>query len=334
MYCDEPILNVWYLEPIDNDDYNWWYFDNIFQFDLYAAGESRLVFQTENHYITLGADGVKTWKDKEEFVTSNLDLYNYDNWYDDFPEMKATEPAVLSEEMLYFQGERILDVSEKEDGWQIQFDHLTMMLHPRTEKDQPWSSYYNFLPSGNLDHKLKRCRCGGKARLLGDQVDDWYICCDTCFRSTDADYRLAVVVKSWNNDDCPYENDHTPFECFFMRKDKTIRDIFIPRNTRHLGPDHISCDGPILQFDDTGFELTSLFVPEARCIFNIIYQVSGFNPEVWPKRIELDEGEDGFRFVSLERGDDHEVMTLTTGKRDVVITAECFGLDIVIVRKE
>lgn len=342
MYCEEPILNVWYLESRQTDDYNWDFTDYHFDVAYYAAGETRLVFQTENHYITIGADGVRTWNDKEEFVTPGLGLYNYDDWYDDDEDSDDDDDTkeeykdlkILSEEVLYFQGERIINVTNKEDGWLIEFDHFSMMLYPRTEKEQPWSSYYNFLPYKKLDHKLKRCQCGGEARLMVDQVDDYYICCASCFRSTYADYRLAVVVERWNNGDCPVEEDHTPFECFFRRKDKTIKDIFIPRNARYLNPDHISCDEPILQFDDTAFELTSLFIPGDRSIFNIVYQLSNFNPEIWPNRIELNEGEDGFRFVSLGKEKRNEVLTLTTGKRNIVITALPNILDISLQPRE
>lgn len=158
----------------------------------------------------------------------------------------------------------------------------------------------------------------------------YYICCASCFRSTYADYRLAVVVERWKNGDCPVEEDHTPFECFFRRKDEPIKDIFIPRNARYLSPDHIACDEPILQFDDTAFELTSLFIPGDRSIFNIVYQLSNFNPEIWPNRIELNENEDGFRFVSLREEGHNEVLTLTTRKRDIVITALPKMLDISI----
>lgn len=339
MYCEEPILNVWYLESRQSSDYNWDFPDYHFGFAYYVSGKNRLVFQTEKHFITLGADGVKTWQNKEEFVTSNHDLYNYDDWHaneddgeddDDETEEQYKHLNVLTEECLYFQGEHIRNVSEKENGWLIEFDHFSLMLYPRTEKKQPWSSYYKFLPYKNLEHKLKQCQCGGQPRLMVDQVDDYYICCASCFRSTYADYRLAVVVERWNNDDCPVEEDHTPFECFFMRKEKTIKDIFIPRSAKYLSPDHITCttDDPILQFDDMAFQLTQLYIPGNKSIFNIVYQLSSFNPEIWSSKIDLNEGEDGFRFVSIDRETDNEVLTLTIGQRNIVFTARPTSVEI------
>ena len=62
MYCEEPILNVWYLKGVQEDyDGNWEYPDYHFGFAFYVAGKSKLVFQTENHYITLGVDGISDW---------------------------------------------------------------------------------------------------------------------------------------------------------------------------------------------------------------------------------------------------------------------------------
>ncbi len=341
MYCEEPILNVFYLESRQRDYSSWSFPDYFFEFAYYAAGKNRLVFQTENHYITIGADGVKTWQNKEEFVTDDLTLYNYDDYYDDdsdddedddeeYIEEKYRHLGILSEEVLYFQGEHILEVTEDKEGWLITFDHFTLKLCPRTEKEPPWSSYYNFIPYKNLDHKLKRCVCGGKPCLMVDQVDDYYICCDTCFRSTYADYRLAAIVNSWNDDVCPVKDDHAPFECFFSRKDKTIRDIYLPQHANRLSPEHIICDEPILQFADCAFELTQLHIPGNRNIFNIVYQISSFNLKHWPDKIELEEGEDGFHFVSLCKDGTNEVMTLTTGKRNIIITALSDSLDICI----
>ena len=337
MYCEEEIINVWYLDVLEGYQGSWDFHDYIFGMDYYVAGKAGLVFQTEHYYITIRTDGVKTYRNKEEVITPEVQMYNYDDWYDDIEdddddeEEEEKEDRILTEEGLYFIGEHIRNVTEKEDGWLIEFDHLTLTVHPRTEEDQPWSSYYNFLPNLSLGHKLKRCECGGEAQLMVDQVDDYYIRCASCFRSTYADYRLGIVVKHWNDGDHPVEDEHTPMECFLMRKDKVIRDIFIRKRSTYLSPDHILTDDPILQFDDTAFDLTSLFIPGNRSIFNIIYELSGFNPEIWPDRIELKEGEDGFHFVSIDKTTDKEVLTLTTGKRNVVITALPMQLDIQIL---
>ena len=65
-------------------------------------------------------------------------------------------------------------------------------------------------------------------------------------------------------------------------------------------------------------------------IFNIVYQLSSFNPEIWPNRIELNEGEDGFHFASIDRETDNEVLTLTTGHRNIVFTARPASVEISI----
>ncbi len=339
MYCEEPIINVWYLEGKEgweNDGKGDWDFpDYHFGMVYYFAGKNGLVLQTEHYYITVSGGGVKTYRSRDEFVTPDVYMYNYDDWYDDDDdkdsdgdEESEKESRVLTEEGFYLIGERIRNVTKTENGWVIEFDHLSLTVLPAKEEEQPWSSYYNYLPYLSTGHKLKRCECGGKAQLLYDHVDEYYIRCASCRRYTYPDYRLSIAVKHWNAGDCPVKGDMTPMECFLARKGKTIRNIFFRLGSQFLEPNHIVCDEPILQFDDTSFELTFLYVPVNRSMFNIVYQVSSFNPEYWPDRIELEEGEDGFRFVSFMKDSRNEIIVLTTGKRKVIITAMLSYLDI------
>jgi len=148
MYCEEEIINVWYLEGQkgwENDGKGDWDFpDYLFNMDFYCAGKNGLVFQTEHYYITIGTDGVKTYRSKDEFITPDVDMYNYDDWYDDveddddddeYEEEYEKEDRVLSEEALYFIGEHVRNVIEKTDGWLIEFDHFSLGVHPRTEPE-------------------------------------------------------------------------------------------------------------------------------------------------------------------------------------------------------
>ena len=57
---------------------------------------------------------------------------------------------------------------------------------------------------------------------------------------------------------------------------------------------------------------------------------SSINEGLRPVKIEPEEGEEGFRFVSLNRETENETMTFTTGKRDMIITAMPDHIDISI----
>ncbi len=337
MYCEEPIINVWYLEGRGDGETGWDFPDYLFGMNYYVAGKSGLVFQTEHYYITVNSNGVKRYGSKDEFVTPDIDMYNYDDWYEEISEDNdddeyegnyEKEDTILTEEALYFIGEHIRNVTEKPDGWLVEFDHFSLGVHPRTEAKQPWSSYYDFLPFLNLDHKLKRCECGGKARLMVDRHEDYYICCDSCFRSTYADYRLGIVVKHWNSGQLPVNEDHTPFESFLMKIDQPIRLLLLDHRLKKPEPNHYICNEPLLQFDGESCKLTCLFIPDHRCIFNMEGYITSYNPQFWPVRIAPEAGEEYFHFVSLVRDGDHDVMTLTTGKRGIIFTAMQYSIDI------
>lgn len=338
MYCDEAIRKVFFLLRTYDYDGHWSFFDCYFDLALYAAGDDRLVLQTDHSYITLGADGVRTWRDPAEFVTPGLELEDFcASWLDDDDDDEdETDEAyrhlgLLNEEDLYFRGEHLRSVTETEYGWLVEFDHLSLKLCPRTEAETPWSGYYRYLPCLNLDHALKRCACGGHARLMADHVGDYYISCSSCFRSTYGDYRLAVVAAMWNSGDLPVEDDRTPLERLLRRKGETVLEIYLPKDAESSGPDHFvtAYSGPILRFPGTSFELSSIYVPENRSLINIDHeQITSFSLEYYSRKIAPEEGEDGFRFISLDRAGDQDVMTLASGKREIVITAERETLDI------
>lgn len=343
MYCEEPIINVCYLENKKTWKNDWEFTDCFFGMDYYVSGNAGFVFQTEHYYITVGVSGLKTYRSKDEFITPDVNMYNYDDWYDnndeddekdEYEEDYEKEDRVLTEDALYFVGEHIRNVTEKPDGWLVEFDHFSLGVHPRTEEEMPWTLQYTFLPYRNLDHKLKRCECGGKARLMVDSHEDYYICCDTCFRSTWGDYRLGIVVKHWNADQRPAENDHTPYESFFMDKDQPIRCLWLNDREKQLGPDHYTCDTLLLQIGNKYYDLDHLYAPERRCMLHMAGTFSSINEVLRPIRIEPESGEESFRFVSLNKGTENETMTLTTGKRNVIITAMPDHLDIRIISSD
>jgi len=167
-----------------------------------------------------------------------------------------------------------------------------------------------------------------------DTHEDYYICCDSCFRSTYGDHRLGIVVKHWNEGKCPVCNDHTPYESFFKEKELLIKRILLTEWAKQPAPDHYTSYELLLQIGYSYYELEHLYVPVHRCVLNMTGTFSTINQVTRPIQIEPENGEDGFRFLSLNKESDHETMIFTTGKRDIILTAMPDYIDIRIKSPE
>lgn len=321
MFCNEPIQKVWYLEERQENRNHWEYLMFFFRLGYYVTDGHWLVFQTENHFISMGADGVHLYDSKEQLEKPELELTD-DDWYG--------IPGYLSEDTLAFVGERILNVTKTEDGWDVEFDHLKLALIPCTEDDFHWSSYYNYIPYLGISHNLKKCKCGGDAELMYDHVEDYYIRCSKCRKTTYADYRLSKVVKDWNAGKCPCKHDLTPFENFCLHWDKPIRKVVVRKDAVGFGTDHFFCEDMILLYDDLYFRPQSLYIPMDQCVFTAS-ELSGYNPEHWPYEMHFDADET-LMFRDYIQDGNREKIVLATRKQVITVTAEKHKLEVGIER--
>ncbi len=293
MFCDEPIRKVWYLQERQKNRNHWDYLMFFFRLGYYVTDGRWMVFQTDHHYIAMGANGVILYDTREQFVKPELELTD---------DEKYGFPGYLSEDTLAFTGERILNVTKVEDGWNVVFDHMELALIPCVETDWSWSSHYNYIPYLGISHNLKKCICGGYAELRYDLVDDYYIRCSKCRNGTYADISLAKVVKDWSAGKCPCNDDVTPLEAFRLHWDKPIRRIVVGKNAVGFGTDHFFCKDLLLLYDDLFFQPESLYIPMNQCVFNVS-AFREYTPEQWP--YELNFGEDETLMVKDYLRDDN-----------------------------
>ena len=322
MFCDEPIQKVWYLRKKDGNKNERDFLMYHFRLEYYPASGEWLVFETSNCYVSIGSDGVKKYASKDSFLKPDYELYNYDDWDE--------EESFLSEEALYFEGERIQNITKENDGWNIVFDHLELRLYNQTSEEKNlWSSYYQYIPYLYLSHKLKNCSCGGQAELMLDHVDDYFVRCSRCLRSTYAERNLARIVNAWNSGEVPVKNCSIPFESFLAMKGQHIVDIYIPKEATKPDRGHFTCDNLILQFEKTAFQIDWLFIPHDQCVLNAAGSITSFNHQMWPYTVTHSDKET-ISFVSCNRGIQHETLQLTVGKRVILITAMSTCLDVQI----
>ena len=322
MFCDEPVKSVRYLQQEPGEDY----LSFIFSPEYYAAAGKWLVLETEHHAVTLGTDGVRILPSAEQRSLMEQGLHEDDDFDDD--------DIVLSEESLYFIGERIRAVSATASGWRVSFDHFELGLFPVEKEDDRdlWSWERNFIPYPHLSHKLRPCVCGGEAELMMGQVSDYFIRCGKCRRSTYADYRLRPLIDAWNAGNCPVHQDYTPFENLVACASQRITGFCISFRNERIGKDHLICQSLMIQCEKTAYELESLFLPHDTNVLNVTHELSGFNRARWPESIAL-EADEIARLQSGEQKSPCETMRFTTGKRDIIVTAWRGWLDLRIVNR-
>ena len=315
MFCEEPIIKVWYMKEREINEEHWDFPVYTFRAGYYVTEGYWLVFQTEHHYISLGADGVRMYDSRKEAEKPDLEMQEDAEW---------GFPGDLTVETLVFSGEHIRSVTRTDSGWEVEFDHLKYQVVPCTGDDYPWDADIRYIPYQGVSHHLKKCECGGEAELMVDHVGDHFIRCSRCHRSTDSSYILSHIVADWNEGNCPVKDYDTPLESFAAHWDQPVRKIVISRESSDLDTDHYSCDSLILQYDGIAYILYSLRVPPDRCVI-AAKKISGYNPEFWPK--EMEAGKDEVFLVSgFVRDCDREKVMLSAGRREIMITADVHGL--------
>ena len=206
MFCDEKIVNVFLGQNEDHDmkGANCW-FDCFHNIVFHTTVGYRLVLETENYMISLGADGIT--------IQSKKDFKPYDNeWLEETVHIckEETENGIeqytfVDLENTLLVGQRLCSVKNCNGSFLLKFDDFEMKLIPYhlgddipslTNADR-WSYNYVF----GLDRFLeKKCPiCGGDGEILLDFVSDFVVRCKQCKKSTYAEMEVRHAIENWNN---------------------------------------------------------------------------------------------------------------------------------------
>lgn len=154
-----------------------------------------LIFETEHHAISLGADGVKIWNSLSDACPNS----------DELEDLSDIEYWVHPEHTL-FVGEHIQTIRRNNVYWEIHFDHFPMRLYPYDNTKQK-DSRFTWLRLGIADYKpmavgnhflTRKCACGGEGEIIIDYVHDYFVRCKKCHASTWASMCLIDAIKDWN----------------------------------------------------------------------------------------------------------------------------------------
>lgn len=206
MFCDEKIINVFLgqNEYHDIQGANCW-FDCYHDIAFHTTEGYRLILETDNYMLSLGAEGV--------IIQCKNEFKPYDNeWLEETIHVleheteNGTEPETIVDfENTLLVGQRMLSVEDKGRYFDIRFEDFNLKLIPYNLCDDlpslrnadHWS--YNYVLGFNRFLKTKCPICGGNGEILLDFVSDYVVRCKQCKKSTYAEMEIRHAIENWNN---------------------------------------------------------------------------------------------------------------------------------------
>lgn len=215
MFCEEPILNVYYgLLTVEGDyEFRSCWLDCYHDLALYAVAGTRIVFETEHFYISVGEFGAKA----EEKRVPIEAFERPDEWLSNVvSDLGEDEPPWVEVEHTIFTGERLREVEKTEYGFLLTFDDFCLKVIPYpADGTEPTihnnsivnnSSSFSFLLIRGCERHIKRiCDCGGHGELFQDFVEDYIVRCNRCKRSTWAGMNAIDAIEDWNAGELPVD---------------------------------------------------------------------------------------------------------------------------------
>ncbi|MGN1122317.1 MAG: hypothetical protein ACI4RV_08110 [Eubacteriales bacterium] len=277
-----------------------------------------MVFQTENDYISIGANGVKRYETMP-FATPEYDVSEVD-FVDEDDSIEGIETTL-------FVGERLIQVDTEENRYVLHFDDFTMYLYPFAADDFWYACNAEYLPIKGFErHITRKCECGGEPELMLDFVSDFYIRCSKCHKSTWATYELRSVIDDWNNNETETVID-TAAESFAKHIHEPIKYIALDEHSICYDENLWDCNEVVIAIGDALFGITGQRVAEDQYDFKF-GKWSDYNRKMKPYLI-VPSDEEPISFVRIEHEPNmNAIMRLSIGDRPILITAENDGMRI------
>lgn len=205
MFCDEKVINV-YLgqnEYLDVEGADCW-FDCYHDIAFHTTEGYRLVLETDNYMISLGADGV-TLQSKQGFKPYDQE------WLEETVHILEEEAGDGTRQMTIvdfkntlFVGQRLHSAEKCSDFFLLEFDDFKLKLIPyrlgehvpRLRNADHWS--YNPVLGFERFLKTKCPLCGGEGEVLSDFTSDYVVRCKKCKKSTWAEMEIRHAMANWN----------------------------------------------------------------------------------------------------------------------------------------
>lgn len=187
----------------DIDGANCW-FDCYTDLAFHTTEGYRLILETENYMISLGADGViKTHKDNFRLYENEWLKETVHIWEDE-TENGIERDIIIDFENTLFVGQRLLSIEECKEHFILKFGDFSLKLFvyelgkmdKSFPRGDPWS-YHRVL--GFDSFLKKKCPlCGGDGEILLDFVSDYVVRCKQCKNSSYAEMMIRNAIENWN----------------------------------------------------------------------------------------------------------------------------------------
>lgn len=276
MFCQEPIIKVMHLEIKEALQPKW--YNSLLQithsFEYHTTDGLWILLETENFYITIGYDGVIKYEKPYQFPLDKFDINN------------AGDGETSCYQEMVFVGQHICEVTTIANVITVCFDNFNLKLYTYTEKDEKWFEGRGFTHGDEIvpigTHLLKNCSCGGQPEIYLDGVDDFFIRCKKCHKSTYADMWFKVCADAWNKSNTPI-TALTDTEYF----DQTVKQQQIKRilvSNRHLEPcedDSCWAEEIIIEFETVRIAVQNSCLGEEKSKLCFSYNITGYNAEIY-----------------------------------------------------
>ncbi len=325
MLLNEPITRVWELEYINEYHQSWHncYLHTIGTFEYHVTKGYWLLFETENHYVSIGFDGIQKYFKPYAFPKEKYACHPVgDDEWDDYRDT-------------LFIGQRILSAEQQINKQSIYFDDFKLDLYIYGETDDFDADYGTFGSGINVmavgNHLVKNCQCGGAGELLIDERHDFAVRCSRCHKSTLIDMSLNERIEAWNNQDtpCVIETGKEKLKRLLTTKKEIKLLALSSEKCSFKMYDETFCDCAeiMIVFEDSYFMLSSQKIDARR--FDLTgLEISNYNKDSWNKIIKpLDK----LIFIGQEKSSDgNGVLRFNLDGTDLLIEASRHGLSVAL----
>jgi len=286
MFCNEPILKVYQKSIEDASNEYDCFFDFFTELAFHTTHGYWLVFETENFFIEIGADGIKPIDKNQYEVEQKGYLVPCDE--------HCTGIEYISDESIIFVGKRILSIQQYEAKYTVTFDDFTLSVIPYPAGRFPTRlsrRIRNDTPVLGCDRHIKhQCECGGKAEIFLDHVSDFFARCKNCHKATMANMALSKVIIDWNAGNTPCVIDLISDNLEKYWRGKIEYFAVSSRGINPISAQSCDFDSAIIKIDDALIHVEHRGANEDYGTFEFD-NCSGYNPEFYSRKVIATPGE-------------------------------------------
>ncbi|MDO5112113.1 MAG: hypothetical protein Q4E65_07395 [Clostridia bacterium] len=272
LICNEPIIITYLRMPSGYEKGRSCFVSFIGgnQASFHATPAGALIFETQNYYVEVTSAEVSVM-DRTKPIASQFGSQFI---------TRKTHDEIIT----LFSGERIHSTVQYGDHYEIILDDFRLRVEWDDDDCSPMyePQYGNEATPvhGYERHLTERCECGGQGKIWLDQVDDFFIRCDRCHRSTCSHMAIMEAVKAWNMRDTPCNIDFARERLDEFLHAAIDRFAVSVEHASQVSNQSCNCEGVIMVTDIGMLGLELCPVRKGCCTF-AFNEISSYDPEAY-----------------------------------------------------